>query len=90
MNEELIAEAELGEEARHFVNSELGKCLIGMARQEVRAAQEDLEKVDCFEAKKIQELQNKAWLGRRFEEWLAELITRGNNALETWRQQNES
>lgn len=91
MSDELIAQALIGDEAKKFLDSDLGKCLAGMAMQEVQAAQEALEKVDPKDEKGITALQNQAWLGRRFESWLQELITEGENALATWRQkQNES
>ena len=84
----LIAEAEIGDEARKFLESELGKTLLGMASQEVLLAQEALEIVDPSDTKKITALQNQAKVARNFEQWLAELIDKGNNALNVWRQQN--
>jgi hypothetical protein len=90
MNDEegLIAEAEIGDEARKFVESELGKTLLGMAHQEILMAQEALEKIDPSEIEKIRELQNQAKIARHFEQWLGELITKGANAIAIWRQQN--
>lgn len=82
---ELIAEAEIGDEARRFVESDLGKTLLGMADQEIKAAQADLETVDPSDTEKIRALQNKAAVARHFEEWLVELIDRGSNALEVWK-----
>lgn len=90
MNEELIAEAEIGDAARAFMESDLGRCLVGMALQEVQAAQEALETVNPTDVLAIERLQNQAKLGRQFEQWLKELVQRGENALVTWRQQNES
>jgi DNA segregation ATPase FtsK/SpoIIIE-like protein len=86
--DELIAEAEIGEQAREFLESELGKTLLGMAQQEVLLAQEALEVVDPTQTEKIRALQNQAKIGRNFEDWLKELITKGENALNVWRQQN--
>ena len=85
--ETLIAEAELGEEARAFLQSDLCKCLLGMAKQEVDAAQQGLEQVDPSDINKVRELQNKAWRGRQFEAWLTELIMNGDQALALYRQQ---
>jgi hypothetical protein len=84
----LIAEAEIGDEARKFVESDLGKTLLGMAQQEVLQAQEALETVDPTDTKKITYLQNQAKTARNFEQWLGELIVKGENALTVWRQQN--
>ena len=86
MEDELNAEAEIGEKAREFLESELGKMLLGMAEQDVLLAQEALETVDPTETEKIRDLQNQAKGGRNFQSWLAELITRGDNALIVWRQ----
>jgi len=85
----LIAEAEIGDEARRFLESDLGKTLLGMAKQEIQAAQEALEETDPTDTKTITALQNKAKVGRNFEQWLNELLIRGENALNTWKQQQE-
>ena len=88
-NDELIAAAELGEEARNFLESDLGKCLLGMAQQEVALAQEALERVDPADTEAVRKLQNQAMLGRQFEQWLLELLDKGESALEVFKQQNE-
>lgn len=90
MSDELIADAELGDEAKRFLESDLGRCLVGMAQQEVMAAQEALETVDPNQAEEIRALQNKAKLGRQFDEWLHELVDQGNAALEAFRQQRDT
>ena len=87
--EDLIAAAELGEEARAFLESDLGKCLLGMAQQEVAMAQEALEKVDPVKVLEITKLQNHARVGRWFEQWLYELLDKGESALEVFKQQQE-
>lgn len=89
MNDALIAEAEIGEEARNFLEGNLGKCLIGMAMQEVAMAQEALETVDPEDKKTITQLQNHAWRGRKFGEWLRELVQNGDNAMMAFKQQQE-
>ncbi len=89
MNEELIAEALIGDEAERFVETELGKTILGMAKQEVMAAQEELEKVDPDNVKKIRDLQNQAWRARSFESWLVELITKGRQALEVHKHESQ-
>jgi len=90
MNDELIAEAEIGDKAREFVESELGKTLLGMAKQEVALAQEALEIVEPTDIEKIRALQNQAKIARYFEQWLAELISKGENALILWKQNQET
>lgn len=83
--EELAPEVEMGEAARAFVESELGRCVLGMAKQEIAEAQAELETVKPSDTEKITTLQNKAKLGRMFNQWLVELIDRGNNALEIYK-----
>jgi ABC-type Zn2+ transport system substrate-binding protein/surface adhesin len=86
---ELIAQALIGDEAKKFLESDFGKCLIGMANQEADAALQQLADVDPDDAKAVRKLQNRVWLGRQFEAFVQELITEGNNALATWRQQTD-
>lgn len=84
--EELIAEAEIGDAARKFVASDLGKTLLGMAHQDISDAQLGLEEVDPENPKAIRDLQNKAKVARNFESWLVELISKGENAITVWGQ----
>ena len=84
----LIAEAEIGDEAKRFVESDLGKTILGIAEQEVKAAQEALESVDPMQPEAVRALQNQAKVARNFEQWLVELIDKGENALQAWRQAN--
>jgi len=88
--DDLIREAEIGDEARKFVESELGKAMLDRADQQLRAAQEALETVDPTKIEEIRSLQNKAQMARNFGEWVVELIDRGENALTQWRQNAES
>ena len=85
MNDELIAEAELGEEARKFLESDLCQCMLGIANQEAQLALEELGEADPEDDKKIRELQNKVKLANSFQQWLDELIDKGQSALEVWK-----
>lgn len=88
-DEELIAETLIGEEARKFVESDLGKTVLGMADQEIRSAQEALESVNPTDVAAIEKLQQQAKFGRSFNAWLSELITRGEQALQAYKQQQK-
>lgn len=88
MSDELIAEALIGEEAKKFRESDLGRTVLGMAEQELKEAQLALENVNPTDERAITALQNKAWRARQFGQWLDELITNGENALGLWRQNN--
>lgn len=85
-DEEQIAEALIGEEAKKFVESDLGRAVLGMAEQEVRDAQEKLLDVVPTDVQAIERLQAQARLGTSFRKWLEELITNGEHALVAWRQ----
>lgn len=84
--DELIAEAELGKAAEEFLASDLGRVLIGMADQEVALAQEELEGAPATDSVKIREIQNRAWRARQFKQWLAELVDKGKQAIEIFKQ----
>lgn len=84
--DDLIAEAEIGEAAREFVESELGKCILGMARQEIEAAHMEFEDTKPTDTLAIMSLQNRLWRARAFEQWLCELVDKGNAALSIYRQ----
>ena len=89
MNEDdLIDAAELGEQAKVFVESDLGKSLFARAEQATLEALDELSRCDPTDSKTISTLQNKAALGRQFPEWLKEIIHIGDEALAVWRQQN--
>lgn len=84
----LVAEAEIGDEARKFIESELGKTLLGMAEQEIAMAQEKLETIDPTATEEIRGLQNQAKVARHFQQWITELISKGENAITVWRDNN--
>lgn len=88
-NHELIAHAELGEEARKFVESDLYRCIVGIAEQEISLAHEKLEEVDAENTLRIRELQNEIARYRKFERWLNELVAKGSEALVAWKQRQE-
>src|SRR5262245_41447062 len=77
----LIAEASIGDEAKKLKESELGRTVLGMAEQEVLAAQEALETVDPADHMTITALQNQAKTARNFGNWITELISKGENAM---------
>jgi hypothetical protein len=87
VNDELVAAAELGDEAKRFLESDLGRCILGMAEQEVQLAQAALAEVDPTDTEGIRKLQNHAKLYRQFNDWLKELLDKGEAALQAFIQQ---
>ena len=88
--DELIAEAELGEEAKNFLEGNLGKYLKGVAEQEIGFKQEALLKVDADNTIAIRALQNEAHRWQMLIELLEGLIQSGNQAIEVFKQQTDT
>lgn len=87
--DELIAEAELGEEARGFLDSNLGKYLKGVAEQEIQISLEKLGDVDPENTIAIRNLQNEAAKWRLLIELLDGLVQKGEQAIQIYKQQTE-
>jgi hypothetical protein len=87
--DELVAEAELGDEAKSFLEGNLGKFLKGVADQEIRIVQDLLLKADPENTIAIRELQNRAFRWQMFVELLEGLVNTGNQAIEIFKQQTE-
>lgn len=85
----LIADAEMGEQAKKFLASELGEVLVGIARKQVEAAQIALADVDPTDPRAIMRLQNEIKFGTCFEQWLVELVHNGENAMSIYMSQKQ-
>ena len=85
----LIAEAEIGEEAKRFLDSDLGKAVMGIAAQNVEAARISLGEVNPDDKKLILTLQNEIKLGNRFRQYVVELFQSGEAAKNIYRQQTQ-
>jgi hypothetical protein len=78
----LAAETLIGDDADKFMRSDLGRTIMGIAKQEAEIAFEDLKHVDPNDVNKVRELQNIIWRAESFEAWLLELVKRGEQALQ--------
>ena len=78
----LAAEALLGDEAQRFMKSDLGRLVLGLARQEVDRAIDDLLLADAADVKAIRDIQLRAQLGAKFEEWLKNIVADGEQSLQ--------
>lgn len=76
----LVAEVDLGGQAREFLASDLGRHLVGCLQQEVNFAQSDLNKTASWRRRKIQDLQNRVWRAQFMLAWLRDLILSGKTA----------
>lgn len=86
-SEELLASAELGDQALRFRDSELGKCILGMAEQDARDAAAKLARVNPTDASSISQFQVDYKVAERFEQYLMELITDGEQSIQIFKQQ---
>ena|SRR3990167_5240232 len=76
----LVAEVDLGVQARDFLRSELGRHLVGCLQQEITLAQEALNKTWSWRRHRIQDLQNRIWRAQFMLTWLRDLILSGKAA----------
>ena len=76
----LFSETLLGEDASEFVRGDLGRAMVGIAKQEWMSALLELETVAWWRRRRIKELQNKAWRSRSFILWLRDLVVQGRQA----------
>ena len=76
----LVAEVDLGDQAREFLRSDLGRHLVGCLQQEIEVAQSQLNKTASWRRRKIQDLQNRGWRAQFMLSWLRELILSGKAA----------
>ena len=88
--DQLIASAQLGEEAKKFLDSELGKVLVGLAAQEVQLARELFDDTDLDDKKRLTELKDKIRVGKWFTGWLIDLVQDGEEAVNAFKQRTES
>ena len=76
----LVAEVDLGLQAREFLHSDIGRHLVGCAHQEIVEGQEFLGTVAPWRRRRIQELQNRIWRANFLLSWLRELLVSGKSA----------
>ena len=76
----LYAEVILGKDAEELVQSELGKTMIGLARQDYSEAAIALTTTAWWRRGRIRQLQQKAANSRAFLGYLQELVIRGRQA----------
>ena len=76
----LFAEADLGEQCKEFVSSDIGRYLIGCARQEVVIASARLATTAPWRRRRIQQLQNEIWRAESLISWLRDLLLSAKSA----------
>jgi hypothetical protein len=81
-NQKLYDKAALGKIVEEFQSSEVGRYLIKRAEEAVEDAVEKLKVCDPKDGKVVQSLQNQVWKAESFQQWLADAIIDGANALD--------
>jgi hypothetical protein len=76
----LFAEAALGVDARHFLSSDLGRFMVGCARQDYETALQKLKTTPAWRWRRIRDLQFDMWKAEKFCEYLKELMVQGKQA----------
>ena len=82
-----IRDVELGEEARNFLASHLGKEIMERANKKYEDALLMLAKVDPNKPVEIMKLQNQVQLFEQFDEWLREIVDNGDASLAAFKQE---
>lgn len=84
--QQLTAEVEIGEEAKRFLESDLGRCITGIVEQRIADAHAQLEEINPEDTSGVLRLQESIKLSRDFTQWLNQLVADGEQALLTWAQ----
>ena len=87
-DEDLIATVELGEEARNFLEGDVGKSLLAAAEQDALNSLERLGATDPGDTKEIMRWQIELKAARKVKDKLVQLIGLGDNALAVWNDRN--
>lgn len=77
MTPEERAQVITGVDAEEFVDSDLGKIVLGMAEQDLKEAIIAFDEIDITDRAKLLDLKVQIRTARRFDQYLAELIMRG-------------
>lgn len=76
----LLSHAQLGDEARRFLKSNLGKFLIERISSQEKQALNQLRTVDPYDAKAVQKCQNEIAIAVMSKNFLIEAMIMGDNA----------
>ncbi len=77
---ELVAEMQLGEAAKAFWGSQVGRYVLGRLQEEIEGATDELADADPTDSTSIRTLQDRIRRAKALPEYLAELISQGSQA----------
>ena len=78
----VVRTATLGKQVEDFLNTDIGKYLIGRAEEESQQALDKLKVVSPWRRTRIRDLQAQVWRAESFQQWLGNAIVEGQHALE--------
>lgn len=81
MTDEQKAQIIIGDDAEIFKESELGRVVLGMARQDLEKAIHDFDACHLKDEARLLELKVEIRTAKRFEQYLDELMVRGREVL---------
>lgn len=87
---DLIAQAVIGDEAKKFMEGELGQKIIAIVEEEIVERQLALETVNHTDQAAILKLQNEIWRARQLPSYLTSLLTKGEEAIKAYKQQQSN
>ena len=78
----LVRTATFGRQVEDFLETDIGKYLVGRAEQEARTAMDRLKAISPWRRARIRDLQAQVWRAENFQQWLGNAIVEGRHALQ--------
>lgn len=78
----LVRTATFGKQVEDFLDTDIGKYLVGRAEQECNEALDKLKVVSSWRRRRIRDLQAQVWRAEAFQQWLGNAIVEGQHALQ--------
>jgi copper homeostasis protein CutC len=83
INDPLVKSAVLGSQVEQFLETDIGKYLVGRAENQAAEAMDMLKRTAPWRKNRIQQLQNAVLTAENFQKWLGEAYSEGLHSLHT-------
>ena len=83
INDPLVKSAVLGSQVEQFLETDIGKYLVGMAENVALEAMDQLKRTAPWRKTRIQQLQNTILTAENFQKWLGQAYSEGLHSLHT-------
>lgn len=77
----IVRSAVFGKQVEQFLDTAIGRYLVGRAEEEAERALSQLRTVAPWRRRRIMDLQNQVYRAEAFQQWLADAIIDGQQAL---------